>query len=49
VKRNILVDIAAGTSFGAVNAAIIAGSRSDHLERDLDSWLEHAFTPSGPI
>jgi predicted acylesterase/phospholipase RssA len=49
VKRDILVDIAAGTSIGAVNAAIIAGSRSDHPERDLDFWLENAFTPSGPI
>src|SRR5438874_8718128 len=40
VKRNILVDIAAGTSIGAVNAAIIAGSKSDHPESDLeDFWL----------
>src|SRR5438128_3079603 len=43
VKRNILVDIAAGTSIGAVNAAIIAGSKSDHPESDLeDFWLELA-------
>jgi len=43
VKRNILVDIAAGISIGAVNAAIIAGSKSDHPERDLEEfWLELA-------
>lgn len=42
-KRNVLVDIAAGTSIGAVNAAIIAGSKNDHPERDLeDFWLELA-------
>ncbi|MEP0824218.1 MAG: patatin-like phospholipase family protein [Nitrososphaera sp.] len=36
-------DIVAGTSIGAVNAAIIAGSRSDHPERDLeDFWMELA-------
>jgi NTE family protein len=38
-KRNVLVDIAAGTSIGAVNAAIIAGSKSDHPERDLEDFL----------
>ena len=43
VKRNILVDIAAGTSIGAVNTAIIAGSKSDHPERNLEAfWLELA-------
>ena len=43
VKHKIHVHIAAGTSIGAVNAAIIAGSRSDHPERDLENfWLELA-------
>jgi NTE family protein len=41
IKKNIRIDIAAGTSIGAVNAAIIAGSKSDHPERDLeDFWME---------
>jgi NTE family protein len=41
VKKNIRIDIAAGTSIGAVNAAIIAGSKSDHPEKDLeDFWIE---------
>ncbi|HEX7033763.1 MAG TPA: patatin-like phospholipase family protein [Nitrososphaera sp.] len=36
-------DIVAGTSIGAVNAAIIAGSKSGHPEKDLeDFWLELA-------
>ncbi len=43
VKKKIRVDIAAGTSIGAINAAIIAGSRSDHPEKDLeDFWMELA-------
>ncbi|MGH9986211.1 MAG: patatin-like phospholipase family protein, partial [Nitrososphaeraceae archaeon] len=43
LKKKIRVDIAAGTSIGAVNAAIIAGSKSDHPERDLeDFWTELA-------
>jgi NTE family protein len=43
VERKVRIDIAAGTSIGAVNAAIIAGSKSDHPERDLeDFWLELA-------
>src|SRR6478609_4977912 len=41
VKRNVRIDIVAGTSIGAVNAAIIVGSKSDHPERDLeDFWIE---------
>jgi NTE family protein len=41
VKQKIRIDIVAGTSIGAVNAAIIAGSKSDHPEKDLeDFWLE---------
>ncbi|MGH9983901.1 MAG: patatin-like phospholipase family protein [Nitrososphaeraceae archaeon] len=43
VKRKVRIDIAAGTSIGAVNAAIIAGSKSDHPEQDLeDFWMELA-------
>jgi NTE family protein len=41
VKQNVRIDIVAGTSIGAVNAAIIVGSKSDHPEKDLeDFWLE---------
>jgi len=40
VKGNVRIDIAAGTSIGAINAAIIVGSKSDHPEKDLeDFWL----------
>jgi hypothetical protein len=43
VKKNIRIDIAAGTSIGAVNAAIIVGSKSYHPEKDLEEfWLEIA-------
>jgi NTE family protein len=43
VKKNIRIDIAAGTSIGAVNAAIIVGSKSGHPEKDLEEfWLEIA-------
>jgi NTE family protein len=43
VKKNIRIDIASGTSIGAVNAAIIVGSKSDHPEKDLEEfWLEIA-------
>src|SRR5918998_6851880 len=43
VKKNIRIDIAAGTSIGAVNAAIIVGSKSDHPEKDLEQfWIELA-------
>jgi NTE family protein len=41
VKQKIRIDIVAGTSIGAVNAAIIAGSKSDRPEKDLeDFWIE---------
>lgn len=42
VKRNLKIDIVAGTSIGGVNAAIIAGSRDqDHSEQLLEQfWLE---------
>jgi NTE family protein len=41
-KRNIKIDIVAGTSIGAVNAAIMAGSKDpDHPEQLLEQfWLE---------
>ena len=41
-KENIKIDIVAGTSIGAVNAAIIAGSRDgDSPEQSLEKfWLE---------
>jgi NTE family protein len=43
VNKNIRIDIAAGTSIGAVNAAIIVGSKSDHPEKDLEEfWIEIA-------
>jgi NTE family protein len=43
VKKNIRIDIVAGTSIGAVNAAIIAGSKTDHPEKDLEQfWIELA-------
>jgi NTE family protein len=49
VKHGIKFDIVAGTSVGAINAGIVAGSRTDHPEKDLESfWLEVAetITPS---
>jgi NTE family protein len=43
VKNNVRIDIVAGTSIGAVNAAIIVGSKNDYPERDLeDFWMEIA-------
>jgi NTE family protein len=43
VKEGIKIDIASGTSIGAINAAIIAGSNSDQPEKDLEEfWLELA-------
>ena len=41
-KRNIKIDIIAGTSIGAVNAAIIAGSRNEDTPEQLleQFWLE---------
>jgi NTE family protein len=43
VKKKIRIDIAAGTSIGAINAAIIVGSKSDHPENHLEEfWLEVA-------
>jgi NTE family protein len=43
VKEGIKIDIASGTSAGAINAAIIAGSKSDQPEKDLEEfWMELA-------
>jgi NTE family protein len=43
VKEKVRIDIAAGTSIGAVNAAIIVGSKSGHPEKDLEEfWIELA-------
>jgi NTE family protein len=43
VKKNVRIDIVAGTSIGAVNAAIIVGSKSDHPEKELENfWMEIA-------
>ena len=43
VKNNLKIDIVAGTSIGGVNASIIAGSKEDHPERELEQfWLELA-------
>src|SRR5574338_393134 len=44
-RHGIKFDIVAGTSIGAINAAIIAGSKNDRPEKDLeDFWLEVAET-----
>jgi len=50
IKRNIRIDIAAGTSIGAINAAIIVGSKNDHPERALeDFWHELAEDTSSIV
>jgi NTE family protein len=42
-KKNIKFHIVSGTSIGAINGAIIAGSKSDNPVRDLeDFWIELA-------
>ena len=42
-KKNIKFDIIAGTSIGAINGAIAAGSRNDNPAKDLeDFWMEIA-------
>ncbi|HEY3094534.1 MAG TPA: patatin-like phospholipase family protein [Nitrososphaera sp.] len=48
-KHGIKFDIIAGTSIGAINAGIVAGSKSGEPEKDLeDFWLDVAetITPS---
>jgi NTE family protein len=43
VKEHIKIDVVAGTSIGAINGAIIAGSKSSQPEVDLENfWMELA-------
>ena len=43
--HGIKFDIVAGTSIGAINAGIVAGSKSGHPEEDLEAfWLDVAET-----
>ena len=43
VKEHIKIDVVAGTSIGAINAAIIAGSKNNQPEVDLENfWMELA-------
>ena len=43
VKEHIKIDVVAGTSIGAINAAIIAGSKSNQPEVELENfWMELA-------
>ena len=43
VKEHIKIDIVAGTSIGDINAAIIAGSKNNQPEVDLENfWMELA-------
>lgn len=45
-KQGIKFEIVAGTSIGAVNAAIIAGSKSNNSIKDLENfWLEIVDNP----
>lgn len=49
-KHGIKFDIVAGTSIGAVNAVIIAGSKSGHPDKDLEEfWLEVVETVTASI
>lgn len=49
-RHGIKFDIVAGTSIGAINAAIIAGSKNDRPEKDLeDFWLDVAETATASI
>ena len=42
-KKNIKFDIIAGTSIGAINGAITAGSKNDNPDKDLENfWLDIA-------
>ena len=42
-NNNIKIHIVAGTSIGGLNASIIAGSKTDHPEREMEQfWLELA-------
>ena len=43
VNNNVKIHIVAGTSIGGLNAAIIAGSKTNHPEKDMEQfWLELA-------
>jgi NTE family protein len=49
-KHGVKFDIVAGTSIGAINAAIVAGSKNDNPQRDLeDFWLDVAERVTGSI
>jgi NTE family protein len=49
-KHGIYFDIVAGTSIGAVNAAIVAGSNNDHPDKDLENfWLDVGETMTSLI
>src|ERR1051326_4148386 len=49
-RHGIKFDIVAGTSIGAINAGIIAGSRNDQPVNDLENfWLEVAETVTPPM
>lgn len=49
-KHGIKFDIVAGTSIGAVNAAIVAGSKSNHPDQDLENfWIEVAETVTASV
>ena len=42
-NNNIKIHIVAGTSIGGLNASIIAGSKTDHPEKEMEQfWLELA-------
>jgi NTE family protein len=49
-RNGIKFDIVAGTSIGAVNAAIIAGSRKEHPDLELEQfWMEVAENTTASI
>ena len=49
-NKGIKFDIIAGTSIGAINAAIIVSSKNDEPERDLeDFWLDVAEKITPPV
>jgi NTE family protein len=49
-RHGIKFDIVAGTSIGAINAGIIAGSKSEEPAKDLeDFWMEMAETVTPPL
>ena len=54
-RHKLKFDIVTGTSIGAINGAIIVGSKNDHPEKDLENfWLELAessynITSSDPL